>query len=244
MKVVLCEDEEEWRKALLFSLNLWANSHDITCECVSFSSPNLLLKHLLANHNDIDVVFLDISLGNEMIDGVVAAKEIRKIDEEIPLIFVTSNSFRATDGYLVNANGFLEKPIDQERLSFFLDRILKRKNNRWIQLKADGNVKNIREKEIIYAEVNNHQITYHTLEEEITMRGTMNTILSTLGSENFSQIHRSYLISIEKIDSIKSSAPYSVTLLSKTHSIELPVSRKYIKKLLELYSANLLERFI
>jgi DNA-binding LytR/AlgR family response regulator len=37
----------------------------------------------------------------------------------IPIIFVTVDAHRAADGYLVEAMGFLPKPIDENRLALF-----------------------------------------------------------------------------------------------------------------------------
>lgn len=52
-----------------------------------------------------------------MVDGMTLAKHLRQMGNTIPIIFVTVDSLRAADGYLVEAMGFLWKPIDEGRLS-------------------------------------------------------------------------------------------------------------------------------
>jgi DNA-binding LytR/AlgR family response regulator len=244
MRIAICEDENYWVEAMKASVYQWASMRNIDLHCDVFFSPKELIKHLSVC-KDTDVLFLDISLGSEVIDGVAAAKYIRKMGNEIPIIFITADSMRAADGYLVEAIGFLGKPIDEERLTLFLNRIVKQqKNNRVIKIVTENNIINVWQKDMLYAEVNNHTITFHTTKTRISQRGTLGDIFEILGNEHFVQIHRSYVISKEKIHSIKSTYPYSVDLLAGDHIISLPVSRNHIKGLLEIYSDNLLEKMI
>ena len=244
MKIVICEDERHWSNELQKSVSRWAIARRIEYQFSVFSAPQELIKYLSTN-KDMDVVLLDISLGNEVIDGMVAAKHIRKMGSHVPIIFVTVDSFRAADGYLVEAMGFLGKPIDEKRLSLFLDRILrKKKSEKIIKIVSETAATNVLQSEIVYAEVKDHTIIYHTTKQDISMRGTLSDILELLGSEHFLQIHRSYVIASAKIYKIKSTYPYSVDVLNGIEVVNLPVSRNYIDKLLAVYSDDLLERLI
>jgi len=173
------------------------------------------------------------------------AKHLRKMGNTIPIIFVTVDSLRAADGYLVEAMGFLSKPIDEGRLSLFLDRIIKcRKNQRIIKIVAENRLNNVYQKDIMYAEIIDHTVIYHTVKGSLTLRGTLGEVLALLGDEYFVQIHRSYVIALDKIDNIKTTYPYSVSLLENNGLVDLPVSRKYINKLLEVFSDDVLEKMI
>ena len=244
MKIVICEDERHWSYELNKSVSQWALSRKIDIECSLFSTPQDLIKHLSLN-NDMDVVLLDISLGKEVIDGMVAAKHIRKMGNHVPIIFVTVDSFRASDGYLVEAMGFLGKPIDDKRLSLFLDRVLRKKRSeRIIKIVSETSAINVLQNDIIYAEVRDHTVIYHTTKKPISLRGSLSDILELLGTEHFFQIHRSYVIAKAKIHKIKSTYPYSVDVINGIDIVNLPVSRNYIDKLLAVYSDDLLERLI
>ncbi|MEC0233224.1 LytTR family DNA-binding domain-containing protein [Paenibacillus kribbensis] len=241
MKVVICEDECYWRDALKASIFRWALNKNIELQCADFYSSQELIQYLNA-HIDIDVVLLDISLSSEDIDGMTTAKYIRKMGNRVPIIFVTVDSARAIDGYLVEAMGFLKKPIDEKRLSLFLDRVVKQKKpERVFNIIAESTINSVRQSDIFFVEVNNHTIIYHTTKEEIHLRGTLNKVMQLLGCENFVQIHRSYVISKSKIYRIKITYPYSVDIFNGHEIINLPVSRNYINNLLEVYSDDVLE---
>lgn len=242
--IVICEDERHWSNEIKKVVHLWATNRHIELQCDSCSTPQELIRYL-AMHSDTDAILLDISLGNETIDGMVAAKHIRKTGNQTPIIFITVDSFRAADGYLVEAMGFLGKPIDEKRLFLFLDRILrKKKSERIIKIISGDTVTNVPQSEIVFAEVTDHTIIYHTLQEQIKLRGTLANIMETLGNENFIQIHRSFVIAKSKIYKIKLTYPYSVDMLNGIEIINLSVSRSYIENLLAVYSDDVLERLI
>jgi len=244
VKIVICEDERYWHDALYAAIHKWAKNKKVEVKCDSFSSPQKLINYLSTN-GEIDVLFLDISLGDEVIDGVAAARHIRKTGNRVPIIFVTVDSARAVDGYLVEAMGFLCKPIDEKRLSLFLDRIIRQKQNeRTIPIMSETGVINVPQSEIVYVEIINHTIYYYTDKREISLRGTLAETLDLLGNENFVQVHRSYVVSKLKIKEIKATYPYSVSLAYGTEIKVLPVSRNFANRLMEMYADEVWEMMI
>ncbi|WP_312448147.1 LytR/AlgR family response regulator transcription factor [Lacrimispora sp.] len=244
MKVVICEDEQYWTETLKTSIAKWAAARKVPFHCDSFVLPQELINHLTKNL-DTDVLFLDISLGEQVVDGMTLAKHLREMGNTIPIIFVTVDSLRAADGYLVEAMGFLSKPIEEVRLSLFLDRIIKRqKNQRIIKIAAENRLNNVYQKDIVYVEIIDHTVIYHTVKYKLTLRGTLGEVLVLLGDEYFVQIHRSYVIALDKIDNIKTTYPYSVSIHENNGLVDLPVSRKYINNLMEAFSDDVLEKMI
>lgn len=244
MKIAICEDEEFWMESLLTSVSQWAKMRNIEITYCKFYSPQTLIKFLL-KETEIDVVFLDISFEKESIDGMKAANYIRKMGNKIPIIFVTIDSIRAADGYLVEAMGFLSKPIDIKRLTLFLDRLTEnQKSQRYLKIKTRNEIVNIRQRDIVFVEVCNHTLIYHMIDSQVECRGSLSEMLNLWGSDCFVRIHRSYVISKEKIYNIKTTYPYSVNVLKGVEIQNLSVSRKYIDKLLEAYSDDILGRLI
>ena len=244
MKIAICEDERYWSEVLKTSVSKWAAARKVELDCGCFASPQELINHLKAN-SDVDLLFLDIALGEKVIDGMILAKRIRKMGSAIPIIFVTSDALRAADGYLVEAMGYLFKPIDEDRLALFLDRIIRRqKRQKVVKIMDEGRVTNFYQKDVVYAEVKDHTIIYHTTQGSISHRGIFSEILANLDDECFAQIHRSFVIALDKVDSIKTTYPYSVDMIKNNETVNLPVSRKYINNLLEMYSDDLLEKMI
>lgn len=244
MKIVICEDEHYWQEALKVAISKWAAVREIEIECQCAWSPKELLACLKARA-DIDVLFLDISLGEKVIDGMALAKLIRKTGNTVPLIFVTIDTLRAADGYLVEAMGFLSKPIDDGRLSLFLDRIIKRqRGQKSIKVLVDGRMTTLHEKYITHVEIINHTAIYHTIQSDFKVRSTLSEVLATLTEDYFVQIHRAYIVALDKIHSVKTTHPYSVNLQSIDGTVSLPVSRKFMSKLMEVYSDEVLEKMI
>lgn len=244
MKIAICEDEQYWSDTLKTCIFEWAAIYKTAVECTDFVSPEKLLDYLAA-HEDVDVLFLDISLGPKTMDGMQTAKYIRKMGCPVPIIFVTVESIRAADGYLVDAAGFLTKPIDPKRLALFLDKVVNRENkDRLVKIAATNNVFTVKAKDIVYVEINNHTVIYHTIHRDIQMRGALSDALKLLGTEGFVQIHRSYIISKDKIVTIKVTYPYAVNLILGVTKISLPVGRKYKDTLLKIYSDDILEKMI
>lgn len=244
VKIAICEDEEFWIESLLTSVYQWAKMRNTEITYCKFSSPQTLIKFLL-NETETDVVFLDISFGKESIDGLNAANYIRKMGNKIPIIFVTVDSIRAADGYLVEAMGFLSKPIDLKRLTLFLDRIIEnQKSERCLKIQTGNEIVKLRQRDIVFVEVINHTLIYHMVDSKVECRGTLSEMLDLWGNDLFIRIHRSYVISKDKIYNIKTTHPYSVNLLKGIEIKNLSVSRKYIDKLIEVYSDDILGRII
>ena len=61
-----------------------------------------------------DVIFIDQYM--EGMSGMDTAREIRKLDEEAAIIFVTTSSDHAVDSYGVRASGYLINPLHMRRL--------------------------------------------------------------------------------------------------------------------------------
>jgi two-component system OmpR family response regulator len=75
-----------------------------------------------------DVCILDVMLPN--VDGFTIAAEIRKINTEIPILFLTAKSLRedVLAGYRIGADDYITKPFDTEVLIFKLRAVLKRQS--------------------------------------------------------------------------------------------------------------------
>ncbi len=73
-----------------------------------------------------DLCILDIMMPE--MDGLTLAKEIRKINPEIPLIFLTAKSQKEDilDGFKTGADDYITKPFLMEELLYRIQAILKR----------------------------------------------------------------------------------------------------------------------
>jgi len=78
--------------------------------------------------NEYDFVILDIMMPIK--DGFTVAKEIRGIDKEIPILFLTAKSLKEDKlkGFEIGADDYLTKPFSMEELIARINAILKRTN--------------------------------------------------------------------------------------------------------------------
>ena len=81
------------------------------------------VKFLESGTLTYDIVLLDIAMPEK--DGMEVARTIREKDENITIIFITTIAQQAINGYEVGAKDFIIKPVDYDRFSLRLTRILK-----------------------------------------------------------------------------------------------------------------------
>ncbi len=68
-------------------------------------------------------------------DGITLAKEIRAIDANIPIVFLTAKSMKedAIEGFSVGADDYITKPFSMEELLLRIKAILRRTDNKTIK---------------------------------------------------------------------------------------------------------------
>ena len=88
------------------------------------------------NTGSFDLCILDVMLPE--MDGLTLAKEIRKVNEDIPLIFLTARSQKkdVVIGYESGADDYITKPFDSELLIHKINALLRRKVTLTLQDKS------------------------------------------------------------------------------------------------------------
>jgi len=77
-------------------------------------------------NESFDLCLLDIMLPS--LDGINLAKKIRKIEKDIPIIFLTAKSLEQDkiEGFTAGADDYITKPFSMEELLYRLEAILRR----------------------------------------------------------------------------------------------------------------------
>ena len=75
-----------------------------------------------------DILVLDVMMPKK--DGFTLAKDIRAIDDSVPIIFLTAKSQTAdvVEGFAIGGNDYLKKPFSMEELIVRINNLLERKN--------------------------------------------------------------------------------------------------------------------
>lgn len=220
IKIAICEDEKEQQDLLKTHINQIFKDLPIKYSLYTFNSGEELLKNYPKN---IDVFLIDIQL-NE-INGIDTARKIRETDNKAEIIFITSLIEYALEGYEVRAYRYLIKPVKYDDLKTHILNCIKEIDikNRYIIIKEQGNRIKLDISEITYIEVQKENITIHTLNKTYEIKGTMNNIEKEINCSRFYRCHKSFLVNLEHIKSIKQ---YIAVL---ENSEEVPISRYRFK---------------
>lgn len=220
-KVVICEDCENSRELIKKTLKKIQNDSKYTIRIIEFENGEELINNYPEN---IDIFMLDIEMGN--LSGMDVAREIRKRDNNTQIIFTTGNPSYLQEGYEVRAYRYLIKPfsvdeLKQHILACINDIKIKKSKNIVVQEK--NNIYKIPIDEILYIEVYKKDITIHTQNNEYQVKMSITNIEKELIQYNFFRCHRSYLVNLKKVDSLKG----NVIVIK---NIEIPVSRYRINE--------------
>lgn len=221
IKIAICEDKKEQQELLKTYINQIFEALYIKYKLEIFNSGEELLENY---QNDTDVLLLDIQMGQ--INGMDTARKIRSIDDKVEIIFITSLIEYVLEGYEVRAYRYLIKPVKYENLKENIINCIKEVDikNKYIIVKEQGNQIKLDINEITYVEVQKETITIHTLNEVYKTNGTMSNIEKDIDCDRFFRCHKSFLVNLEHIKSIKQ---YTAIL---ENSEEVPVSRYRFKE--------------
>lgn len=220
IKISICEDEKEQQELLKTYIDQIFDGLSIKYKLEVFNSGEELLESYT---KDTNILLLDIQMGK--INGMETARKIRQLDGKVEIIFITSLIEYALDGYEVRAYRYLIKPVKYENLKENIINCIKEVDikNKYIMIKEQGNQIKLDINEITYIEVQRGTITIHTLNEVYKINETMSNIENEIACSRFFRCHKSFLVNLEHVKSIKQ---YVVIL---ENSEEVPVSRYRFK---------------
>src|SRR3954463_1329030 len=117
-KILLCEDDPNLGSVLKNYLEL--NDYDVTLE------RDGRLGLAAFQREKFDICLLDVMMPN--MDGFTLAEEIRDVDPDIPLFFLSAKTMKEdiVQGYKLGADDYIAKPFDSELLLLKIKAILKR----------------------------------------------------------------------------------------------------------------------
>ncbi|MCK0472301.1 LytTR family DNA-binding domain-containing protein [Halalkalibacter sp. APA_J-10(15)] len=224
VRIAIVEDETSYQEQLIEFLRKFQKENEVTIEFETYSDGDEFIDHYKAQ---FDIILMDVQM--PLMDGMSAAEEIRKIDSEVVIMFITNMAQYAIKGYAVDALDYVLKPITyfsfSERLIRALERMKKRESS-FITIKLKGGMVRLELSDVYYVESQGHKLIFYTKEGEFTSSGAMKDLEEELSEYHFFRGHKGYLINLEHVDGMNDS--YAVVKGS-----ELPVSRTKRKAFLE-----------
>lgn len=209
MRIAVCDDEKYFRDCISDMItDIYKEDIDIVIR--TFDSGLDFLKHYIdgENSNAYDLIILDVEMAK--INGIETAKEIRKLNKDVNIVFLTSHDEFAKEGYEVNAFRYLSKPIQENKLIEAIESIKNKEDSvKKILVNNKGEEVLIKIDKILYIEAQNKDIFIHTDNDIYMEKNNLGYFEKLLMNYGFFRIHRSYLVNL---DFVKSYTPKEVVL--------------------------------
>lgn len=241
--VYICEDNTAQREKLetLIKKHIIIEDFDMFI-AKSTHDPASVLQAVQENKT-LGIYFLDIDLNDPNLNGFTLAQEVRKIDSDGYIIFITTHSEMAfqTFHYKVSALEYILKdnPADIERAIKACFETIKTQLNTTRTTKKIFNIISeekllfIDEQKITFFEVvSPHKLIVHSLDKRIHFNGDLKEIEKRL-SQNFIRCHRSFIVNLNYIDYVDKKN--SVIILKNGSTCYL--ARRKLKVILERLAA-------
>jgi len=223
-------DDEPMAREIISSFVGKIHNLELVATCKNVSEAFSVLQK-----ESIQLIFLDINMPE--ISGLSLAKSIQHKSQ---VIFTTAYREYAIEGFDLQAVDYLLKPISFDRFlkavqKYFDLHISKETVKKEVQyleketsifVRSDRKMVKVRFKEINYIESLSDYVKIFTDKETIITRETISNIESKLPSNKFLRTHRSYIVSMPKIDSFTNE-------FLELDKKAIPISRSYKENVLQ-----------
>lgn len=197
MRIAIIDDIAAERESLHERVNMQLARLSLHADIFEYGNGRDFLAD--AKEQQFELAFLDIYMENE--NGLDTAKKLRLFDTGCMLVFTTSSSSHALDGFRVRAMHYLVKPYTDRELTELFDEVLERlpEPDQYIEVTpVTGRTVWLRFGEILYAEHFRHQIHIHTADEQnIVIRQTFREFAERLPKERFFRCSRGVIVNLE-----------------------------------------------
>lgn len=223
-------DDEPMAREIISSFVGKIHNLELVATCKNVSEVFSVLQK-----ESIQLIFLDINMPE--ISGLSLAKSIQHKSQ---VIFTTAYREYAIEGFDLQAVDYLLKPISFDRFlkavqkyfdlhaskEIIKQEIVSEAKETSIFVRSDRKMVKVRFKEINYIESLSDYVKIFTDKETIITRETISNIESKLPSNEFLRTHRSYIVSMPKIDSFTNE-------FLELDKKAIPISRSYKENVLQ-----------
>lgn len=223
MNICIVEDEPDNIAKLEEFLSRFGKENDINFRIDRFTDG---LSFLDAYKPKYELVFMDIQMPG--IDGMETAQRLRKIDENVSLIFVTNLLKYAILGYGVRAFDYVVKPLNYfdfaARMKKFVAYVSGNKK-REIVLQARGVMKRVNIEDIYYVEVTGHDLCWHTAGGDVTLYGSLVKAEKDLPQDCFAKCNSGNLVNLNYVQTMEKD---SVQVAGSWLPISRPKKKEFV----------------
>jgi two-component system response regulator LytT len=185
----------------------------------------------------VQLIFLDIVMPD--INGMEFARmlETSHGDKAPKIVFITGFAHLAIEGYKVNAIDYLLKPPSYEdffkaayKAKMLLKKAQQQSKDKFIFLKVEHELLRVQLNDILYIEGFKDYVKVYIRSTDSYVKAltTMKNLEEKLPVSLFMRVHRSYIVSLNKIDAINNQ-------VIKIGKIKIPITDYYKAQFREIY---------
>jgi DNA-binding LytR/AlgR family response regulator len=204
---VLIVDDNEIARDILCQLIAQIKDIKLVAQCV-----DALEAYNQLQTSKIDVVLLDIEM-----PGMTGLELTRNLKDKAPvIIFTTSKREYAVEAFELNVADYIIKPVTPARLVQAIDKARELIESEAEQINMEGDefifirdsniIRRLSLDEILFAESLRDYVKLHTPQRFYAIHNTLKAVEDRLPSSKFLRVHRSYIVAIDKIDTIREGA--------------------------------------
>lgn len=229
LKIAVCDDSPIFLEETTTYIKAWSVSTSHRVQIFSYDNGDALIEAHKACH--MDIIFLDILM--PLLNGLDTARELRQQDRSVSIVFLTSSPEFALESYEVKAQGYLLKPVSQEKITSELNEIAMHiyEEPKNLLLKTTLGYQKQYFHDIEYIEAQNKRVLFHLQSGQILeVPEPLNHFeQQLLNTDGFFKCHRSYLVYLPNVDH------FTNTEITTRSGHKIPIARGYGKAFKEAY---------
>lgn len=206
-------------------------------EIVRYEDADQLIADVEQKRYTFYIVFLGICMKKK--NGITVAKEIRKLDINLPLVFTTASDQYYREAFDLFATQYLLKPVSPRKVREILNRLKIQEEpveESLIHFRYRSRIHTLSEHEVTYISSSLHTVYFHLANgENLHCRGKLSDFEDQLKESNLVRCHQSFYVNLEAAVGMKRDC-------FVLKEIEIPISRTYYKKVFERYQNYLKEK--
>lgn len=216
MRVLICDDEEQYILPLKAHLTQYMTKRGISCHIVPVTSA----QEILASQDAFDIAFLDIQMPE--LDGISLARELQRRNRKTALFFITNYEGYQDNAMDLHALRYFTKPFDPERLNAGLDRAMEFISGAYVDLylHSDGSHQRILVDDILYLTVEGRKVAIQTTRNRFLVTGKLAEWTSRFPHYFFRQVHKSFFVNLHYVEK------YVYGELTMSNNVRIPIAPK------------------
>lgn len=206
LRIGMCDDDINGLKIISRFLESEIITQGLDAEITIITEKQEEILNAIRN-KEIDILFLDVDFKNGGKNGIDFAKDLREINKDFYLIFLTGHQRYMHLSFIVKVFDYLVKPINKSIIEDLVSRIKKEFTynkkiflhlNKWEAVRTD---------DILYIERSGNKSVIVTESETFSSSKSLESLLNELPIF-FRKCHRSYIVNDTKITSLDKKKGY------------------------------------